>query len=99
MVAGDSAFAKTAALVPLFGHLLSNRTQVESEDWYRHAVNVLRGGDGGEHGLILYKHACEAAERECHVIALDVGTARGFSALVSVAGDQGRRIVRHCVLC
>ena len=27
------------------------------EDWYLHAVRVLRAGDGGEHGLLLYKLA------------------------------------------
>lgn len=26
-----------------------------SEAWYRHAAKTLRGGDGGEHGILLYK--------------------------------------------
>ena len=55
-------------------------TEVTSE-WYRRARRVLRGGDGGEHGLLLYKLCRCIAERGDPLVALDVGTARGFSAL------------------
>ena len=53
-----------------------------SDKWYRLARRVLRGGDGGEHGLLLYKLGRSFSERKNPIIALDVGTARGFSALV-----------------
>lgn len=37
-----------------------------SEAWYRHAAKTLRGGDGGEHGFLLYKLL-----REGGIIVLD----------------------------
>lgn len=76
-------------MVPFFDRLVRAHTNAESEDWYRHAVEVLRGGDGGEHGLLLYDLACRASENEPHVIALDVGTARGFSALAMSRAIEG----------
>ena len=42
---------------------------------------MLRGGDGGEHGLLLYKLTMEGARSDGTLVVLDVGTARGFSAL------------------
>jgi len=61
-----------------------------ADDWYLRAVSVLRGGDGGEHGVLLYKLARDSARRCDELIALDVGTARGFSALVmaKAVGDS-----------
>ena len=53
--------------------------------WYRRAVRVLRAGDGGEHGLLLYKLArCLDTGRQ-HAL-VDVGTARGFSAMAMAQG-------------
>lgn len=49
--------------------------------WFRRARRVLRGGDGGQHGLLLYKLCRGFAERNGSMVALDIGTARGFSAL------------------
>ena len=51
-----------------------------SEAWYRHAAKTLRGGDGGEHGILLYK-LCQRADSGHPLVILDIGTARGFSAL------------------
>ena len=51
------------------------------QKWYREARRVLRGGDGGEHGLLLYKLIRSITMRDGPVVALDVGTARGFSAM------------------
>ena len=52
------------------------------EDFYHRASRILRGGDGGDHGLLLYKllSKCFASARQS-VVLLDVGTARGFSAI------------------
>ena len=66
-----------------------------SDEWYLQACRILRGGDGGEHGLLLYKLGCLCAERGSPFVALDVGTARGFSAMslaraVLDAGVEGR---------
>ena len=52
-----------------------------SEEWYGTAARVLRGGDGGEHGLLLYKLVLEGGRGDGSVVVLDVGTARGFSAI------------------
>ena len=52
-----------------------------SEEWYRMSARVLRGGDGGEHGVLLYKLVLEGARRGEPLVVLDVGTARGFSAI------------------
>ena len=52
-----------------------------SAEWYRAAGRVLRGGDGGEHGLLLYKLIMEGARGDGTLVVLDVGTAGGFSAL------------------
>ena len=52
-----------------------------SEEWYRMSARVLRGGDGGEHGVLLYKLIMEGARGGKPLVVLDVGTARGFSAI------------------
>ena len=52
------------------------------EDFYHRASRILRGGDGGEHGLLLYKLLSKRfASAHQSVVLLDVGTARGFSAI------------------
>ena len=45
------------------------------------SARVLRGGDGGEHGVLLYKLIMEGARGGKPLVVLDVGTARGFSAI------------------
>ena len=50
-------------------------------EWYRTASRVLRGGDGGEHGLLLYNLILERGRDDGPLVVLDVGTARGFSAV------------------
>ena len=52
-----------------------------TDEWYRRARRILRGGDGGEHGLLLYKLACRSIEFGSQFVGLDIGTARGFSAM------------------
>ena len=50
-------------------------------DWYHRACEILRGGDGGEHGLLLYKLVCQRQGKPRPLVVLDIGTARGFSAI------------------
>ena len=50
-------------------------------DWYIKAVDILRGGDGGEHGQLLYKKIHQYSGGHRRPVCLDVGTARGFSSL------------------
>ena len=52
-----------------------------SDDWYQRTRVSLRGGDGGEHGLLLYQLVREREDWSRPVVTLDVGTARGFSAV------------------
>ena len=66
-----------------------------SGDWYDRASRVLRGGDGGEHGLILHGLTRQRAGGPRPLTVLDVGTARGFSAVAMAramldAGAGGR---------
>ena len=44
-----------ARVTPLSRKLLDLNGPDIGEAWYRAASRVLRGGDGGEHGLLLYK--------------------------------------------
>lgn len=55
--------------------------QGPQDDWYEQARLVLRGRDGGEHGKLLYTLIRERHDLGRHVVALDIGTARGFSAI------------------
>ena len=41
-----------ARVTPLELKLAEMDTADLSDDWYTHAAKVLRGGDGGEHGLL-----------------------------------------------
>ena len=67
-------------IVPLSDKLADLNAADVSESWFSNATNVLRGGDGGEHGLLLYKMASRTSTERPSVI-LDIGTARGFSAI------------------
>lgn len=51
------------------------------DDWYERARLVLRGADGGEHGKLLYSLVRERQAFGRKVVGLDIGTARGFSAV------------------
>ena len=66
-----------------------------SESWFADAVKTLRGGDGGEHGLLLYGLVRRLPPQPSGVI-LDVGTARGFSAIAMARalldGGLGHRV-------
>ena len=68
-------------VTPLQYKLSQTDVPCPPEDWYRRAVRVLRAGDGGEHGLLLYKLARSLDTAREHAL-LDVGTARGFSAMI-----------------
>ena len=51
------------------------------DDWYRRVRLALRGGDGGEHGQLLYQFVRERRDLGRPLVALDIGTAGGFSAV------------------
>ena len=51
------------------------------DDWYQRACLALRGGDGGEHGQLLYQLTRDRSKCGRPMVALDIGTARGFSAV------------------
>ena len=70
-----------ARVTPLELKLAELDTADLSDDWYTHAAKVLRGGDGGEHGLLLYKLIRSHSNASRPLVVLDVGTARGFSAM------------------
>lgn len=82
---------QTGARVTPLEHKLDEMDSADlSAEWYAHAAKVLRGGDGGEHGLLLYKlvRRCSTASRP--IVVLDIGTARGFSAMTMArAIDDG----------
>ena len=70
------------ALVRPLRHKLADTDAAEiPSEWYSLASRILRGGDGGEHGLLLYKLTMEGARSDGPLVVLDVGTARGFSAI------------------
>ena len=76
------AIPKCARVTPLEHKLPTIPTDELPADWYRRAVDVLRGGDGGEHGQLLFKLVLALTGKSSSFVALDVGTARGFSAMV-----------------
>ena len=59
------------------------------DEWYGRAVGALRGGDGGEHGQLLYGIVRQSARHQSQMTVLDVGTARGFTALVMSLAIEG----------
>ena len=65
-----------------------------SDCWYSRAVRVLRAGDGGEHGLLLYKLA-RRLDGGCQHVLVDVGTARGYSAMMMARGLLDSSIKGH----
>lgn len=72
-------------VTPLQYKLAKLDTASVSESWFESAVHVLRGGGGGEHGLLLYKLVRGLSREGPHVI-FDIGTARGFSAITMARG-------------
>ena len=74
-------FPLGAGVTPLERKLAELNARDISEEWYRKAAKVLRARDGGEHGLLLYKLILEGSRGDGRLAVLDVGTARGFSAL------------------
>ena len=82
MVYPEMAVAEGASVVPLEVKLEELGGSDIADGWFCRAVSVLRGGDGGEHGHLLYKLVVGMLREVRPVVALDVGTARGFSALV-----------------
>ena len=70
-----------ARVTPLLAKLAALNTTDDPRSRYEEITGVLRGGDGGEHGLLLYRLvSCIAASTS--PVILDIGTARGFSAIV-----------------
>ena len=72
---------KGARITPLPIKLSNLDSQDVDESWFGETIKLLRGGDGGEHGLLLYK-LVRALSREAPPVILDIGTARGFSAII-----------------
>ena len=90
----EIATRSAVMVTPLEDKLRAIGTSELPDDWYRRAVMVLRGGDGGEHGKLLYKLILALSESRSQIVAMDVGTARGFSALamaraIDDAGVEG----------
>jgi predicted O-methyltransferase YrrM len=52
-------------------------------DWYAAAKKTLRGGDGGEHGILLHSIVGTFVKKKEALVVLDIGTARGFSAITA----------------
>ncbi len=69
-----------ARVTPLEYKLSDLDAPAPPSGWYDRAAWVLRGGDGGEHGILLYKLVRRLSPDRSHAL-LDVGTARGFSAI------------------
>ena len=89
--------AREAKVMSLEHKLIEVNSGDIPDAWYRRASRFLRGGDGGEHGLLLYKLLI-SKHSNCSghpILSLDVGTARGFSAITMAramldANIQGR---------
>ena len=73
--------SKGASVTPLERKLAELHTNDLSNDWYCRASRILRGGDGEEHGLLLYKLILQRLDCNRPLVILDVGTARGFSSI------------------
>ena len=83
-----------ARVTPLHDKLADLSAVDISRSWYQEAASILRAGDGGEHGLLLYK-LVRLLEPNRPPVILDIGTARGFSAITMAralldAGVEGR---------
>ena len=69
----------TRFVVTSLDHKLAElRVDGLAADWYRRACEILRGGD---RGLLLYKLVRQRQDEARPLVILDVGTARGFSAI------------------
>lgn len=84
-----------ASVTPFEKKIDAMNANAPSKSWYDRAVSVLRGGDGGEHGVILYGLVLQLSASGHPLVVLDVGTARGFSAMAAAramldANREGR---------
>lgn len=84
-----------ASVIPFEKKMDAMNANALSKSWYDRAVSVLRGGDGGEHGLILYGLVLQLSASGHPLVVLDIGTARGFSAMAAAramldANREGR---------
>lgn len=84
-----------ASVTPFEKKIEAMNANALSKIWYDRAVSVLRGGDGGEHGLILYGLVLQLSASTHPLVVLDIGTARGFSAIAAAramldANREGR---------
>lgn len=87
---------QTGARVTPLEHKLDAMESADlSAEWYAQAAKVLRGGDGGEHGLLLYKLVQSYSSTSRPVIVLDIGTARGFSAMTMSRAMEDAGIAGH----
>lgn len=77
-----AAIPKHASFIPLERKLADMLSLDVPEDGYDLARAVLRGGDGGEYGLLLYALIGQRSDSDHPLVILDVGTARGFSAMM-----------------
>ncbi len=74
---------KQTYIIPFKEKIRSLGPKEICENRYRCAVDVLRGGDGGEHGKILYKTILQKKTLGMDKLTiLDIGTARGFSSII-----------------
>ena len=97
MSSNQSSSTLVESVTPLELKLSEIEANDMPESFYHRASRILRGGDGGEHGLLLYK-LLTSKHSNCPrhpILSLDVGTARGFSAIAMAraildADIQGR---------
>lgn len=86
---------KSASVTPFEKKMGTLDANALSKEWYDRAVSVLRGGDGGEHGLILYGMILQLSDTGRSSVVLDIGTARGFSAMAMARGMADAGIDGH----
>lgn len=86
---------KSASVTPFEKKMGTLDADALSKEWYDRAVSVLRGGDGGEHGLILYGMILQISDTGRSSVVLDIGTARGFSAMAMARAIADASIDGH----
>ena len=69
-------------VTPFKNKITAITTSALPDDWYHRAIMRLRGGENGEHGLLLYKLILQRFDCSDFPNILDVGTARGYSAII-----------------
>ena len=74
-----------AKVTPLRDKLADLNAGDMSGPWFENAARVLRGREGGEYGYLLYKLVGRLGS-ECTSVILDIGTARGLSAITMARG-------------